>query len=170
MRGAVSGLDVEALPGRGSSSTCWKACCTRWAFLICGIVRSLSALKYAVAGACTDWIILLEHGRRTVMLIPRKRGRLCQGFIDTDFIAATSSLASLGMLNQSTKCWMPTIRMASSTYGSHSVSKPEANISRRPSSKTTNRASRRPVRCTSFGSELRQHFAERRQAGRASST
>ena len=61
---------------------------------------------------------------------------------------------------------MPTIRMASSTYGSQSVSKPEANMSRRPSSKFTNRASRRPVFCMSFRSDFFS-ISPNRRASRA---
>ena len=69
---------------------------------------------------------------------------------------------------QSTKCSTPTTSMASSIYGSQSVSKLEPNKSCRPSLKITNRASRRPVRCTSFGSDLSSIPPNRRAAARSS--
>src|SRR6476620_1802155 len=65
---------------------------------------------------------------------------------------------------------MPTTRMASSTYGSQSVSKPEANMSRRPLSKFTNRASRRPVFAMFFQSDFFSISPKRLQAARDSSS
>ena len=108
----------------------------------------------------------LELRRRPASLSPRKRGHFRQG----PWQATSPMPLILRPLRyariQSRKCWMPTIRMASSTYGSKSVSKPEANMSRRPLSKTTNRASRRPVFCTSFGSDFFS-ISPNRRASRA---
>jgi hypothetical protein len=159
----------SAFSAAGSSSTCWKACWRRWAFLICGIVRSASALKYVVAGVCTFWMTPLSWAPAG-FAFSSKAGSFLSRSLTSDFTDATSSSASTVCCNQSRKCWMPTIRIASSTYGSKSVSKPEANMSRRPSSKFTNRASRRPVFCISFQSDFFRISPNRKAAARASSS
>ena len=99
-----------------------------------------------------------------------KAGSFSSRPLASDFTDATSSSASTVCCNQSRKCWIPTTSMASSTYGSKSVSKPEANMSRRPLSKFTNRASRRPVFCMSFQSDFFSISPNRKAPARASSS